>query len=56
MPLKKVSNPEQADDADGLRPDEAAKGDADPDTEDGDEEDDEWINDIGLHSNLRSKL
>lgn len=58
MPLKKTANPEQPD-ADEPRS-EAVKADpdvdADPDDEDGDEEDDEWINDIGIHSNLRSKL
>lgn len=58
MPLKKggqdQSCPSSNDNETNKDTNEA--GEFDPDDEDCDEEDDDWINDIGLHSNLRTKL
>nr|CAG4643345.1 EOG090X09DI [Ilyocryptus agilis] len=56
MPLKTVANHEPPDTSNGLINEADKNDEADLDDEEGDEDDDEWINDIGLHSNLRSKL
>lgn len=57
MPLKKSGQdqPNPVNDDDDAKESTLVEG-MDPDDEDCDEDDDDWINDIGLHSNLRSKL
>ena len=57
MPLKK-SGQDQTNPVNNDEDDETKETDkvGELDDEDCDEDDDDWINDIGLHSNLRSKL
>jgi hypothetical protein len=57
MPLKK-SGQDQTNPVNNDEDDETKEADkvGDLDDEDCDEDDADWINDIGLHSNLRSKL
>lgn len=57
MPLKKSGQdqPNSVNDDDKTKETTHVE-EMDPEDEDCDEDDDDWINDIGLHSNLRSKL
>nr|CAG4649496.1 EOG090X09DI [Scapholeberis mucronata]SVE93736.1 EOG090X09DI [Scapholeberis mucronata] len=57
MPLKKNQDQTTPVNEDSeIKGSDDAVGEIDPDEEDGEDDDEDWINDIGLHSNLRSKL
>lgn len=57
MPLKKTQDQTTPVNEDSeIKGSDDAAGEMDPDEEDGEDDDEDWINDIGLHSNLRSKL
>lgn len=56
MPLKKHQDQTNPASEDSETKEADAVSEMDPDDDEGEEDDEDWINDIGLHSNLRSKL